>query len=379
MPINLIELDLQSNRLKQINERWFNELRMLRSLNLEANQISQISENSFSNLKQLQVLKLNRNNLKHIPSKLFFPLINLEQLELSSQKAKIERIEDFAFDRLSNERSIKRIDLSNNQISRVDNRAFCAKLKEPMLYKSMPVKPYANIKEIDFSYNAITTINVCILRQLAKGYTEIRNVSRTQRVKLQPSKVLVRTTASVNSQFYEPSPTNTLTLMECSCDVTRANKLLDLEGSCVSRADSNYIFSMKHFECRNDFLQTVSQINTHCYGQEQYECDDVYEYNYVGEEAMTTSFVEYNVPVTSTPLQQHFAAKTASSSNLDFSSNSSHSSDGYILLGHVADSANCTNCTHYFDSNQGSICVKFELFLLSFYLVLARVFFPISL
>jgi Leucine-rich repeat (LRR) protein len=244
LPAGLLELSLQKNSLKQISENWFEELVSLRVLNLQSNEISVIEENSFNNLVNLTFIDLSGNFLKHIPSKLLFHLVNLEQLDLSSQSQRITYIADYAFDRESNKKPIKKVILSNNSIETLSSRAFCSRSW---------LKPYANVKEIDLNGNALRELNACLVRQLAKGYAEPVFTSKLRVY----SKLILNTNR--NDQ-----------LLECTCDVTRANKLLDLDGFCRRRdGTSTYL---NQYDCGDYTIANANQVHKYCANKMEYDC-----------------------------------------------------------------------------------------------------------
>jgi hypothetical protein len=121
-------------------------------------------------LTTLTSINLSRNNLKHIPGEIIFTLTSLELFDLSSQNQPIRQINDYAFDRESNKRPIKRVLLHNNSISVISKRAFCSKTSSKM--------PYVNIKELNLSENRVDAIDSCVFRQLAKGYAETNYTSK---------------------------------------------------------------------------------------------------------------------------------------------------------------------------------------------------------
>lgn len=175
--------------------------------------------------------------LKHIPSDIIYTLDSLELLDLSSQTYPIRRIDDYAFDRHSHKKPIKRILLHNNSISVIANRAFCARSSRhsPRLY--------ANIKEIDLSQNQIDSIDACILRQLARGISE---PMYTSKMKLY-AKVVLNRDRSIESN-----------ILACSCEITRAHKLLDLEGSC-RRSDGTTVY-LNQYDCGDYSIVNANQV-----------------------------------------------------------------------------------------------------------------------
>jgi hypothetical protein len=123
-------------------------------------------------------------------------------------------IDNYAFDRKSNRKTIGLIDLSSNQIELISSRAFCSKTS---------LSKYINIKEIDLTQNRITSLDVCILRQLSAG----NQLSRIQ-IKLK-------------STFK----------FECSCDLSRLAQI----DICIN--------------CKN---YSVVSIDKYCSKLTQYEC-----------------------------------------------------------------------------------------------------------
>lgn len=210
------------------------------------NQISAISEKSFEKLSSLVSIDLSKNMLKHIPSEIIYTLESLELLDLSSQAYPIRRIDDYAFDRLSHKRPIKRILLYNNSIGAIGKRAFCAHSTARASHQT-----HANIKEIDLSRNELASIDACVLRQLARGYSE---PAYTSKMKLYARVVL-------NRPDHRPSMGGgggDESIIGCSCEVTRSNKLIDLEGFC-RRADSSIVY-INQYDCGDYSIVNANQV-----------------------------------------------------------------------------------------------------------------------
>lgn len=243
LPTSLIELNLKNNRLKQLNDNSFQNLINLKYLNLDSNEISAITEDFFVNLKSLLVLNLRQNSLKHIPSRIFFTLENLEHVDLSSQRQKIKIINDYAFERYSNRKPIKKILLNNNSIASIGNRAFCSKLSK---------WPYANLREIDLSSNLITNVSACILRQLYKGFTE----PMLQRHRIM-SKVIL-------------NDHNDAELIKCDCEISRASKMVDLDGMCL--ASDETLTQMRDYDCGIYSVNNFDLVQNLCKVKKEYEC-----------------------------------------------------------------------------------------------------------
>lgn len=116
---------------------------------------------------------------------------------MSSQKTRLEQIDNYAFDRRSGDTPISLLDLSNNHISEISDRAFC----------TSHVNYHANIKVLDLQENNLQNLKSCVMRQLSIGYVE-------------GYKVLLKTSKSLNNN------TNTHHLLRCDCELTQANRFV---------------------------------------------------------------------------------------------------------------------------------------------------------
>lgn len=216
LPNSLVRLNLEHNELKHLNENSFGRLTRLEYLNLGYNQISEIAEDTFVHLVNLVELNLSNNNFKLIPSRIFFTLVNLNHLNLSAQKPPIRVVDNYAFDRKSNRKPISLIDLSSNQIELITTRAFCSRAS---------LSKYVNINELDLTRNRLTSLDVCLVRQLSLGN--------------QLNRVMIRLNATSENK------------LECTCDLTRLAEI-DICTNC-----GNY---------------SISSIDAYCSRFAQYEC-----------------------------------------------------------------------------------------------------------
>ena len=255
LPNSLIDLGLESNRIKEINENSLANLKNLKYLNLESNQISFIHDNAFAHLTRLATVNLAKNYLKQIPSRLIFTLVNLERLDLSAQNQMIKEIEDFAFDRQSNAQPIKKIDLSKNRIARIDNKAFCSRNRS---------HPYVNIKELDLASNSLTSINSCVLRQMSKGYSEHQSLIlakiNNEETKLK-SKVSFKPTIAAEK---------TGSGLKCDCEITKAASLVDLEGECEN--DVGTAVQLKQYNCGSESGISEDEVAKSCSSMAEFDC-----------------------------------------------------------------------------------------------------------
>lgn len=245
LPSTLVDLKLENNKIQEITERTFANLKSLKYLNLGSNQISSISERAFAHMTKLTSLILKKNNIKHIPGRLVYSLINLDRLDLSAQNQFLKSVDDYAFDRQSNHHSIRKIDLSNNRITSIGSRAFCSRNQS---------HPYANIKEIDLAANPLQSLNACVMRQLAKGYT-------THHVTHARTKVSFKSTGS----HLPDSPA-----IKCDCEITKAAGYVDFEGDCES--GDGTLVNMKSYKCSNDAARNHDSVEIACFSAEEFDC-----------------------------------------------------------------------------------------------------------
>ena len=108
---NLVFLDLSTNRIKQIKQKAFFGLKLLRGLYLGGNQISFISEDAFDNLMNLSHLNLASNQLQVLDFRWFKYLKSLSSLHLEFNKIKRVKLRIHHWPS-----SLKRVSLNNNKI-----------------------------------------------------------------------------------------------------------------------------------------------------------------------------------------------------------------------------------------------------------------------
>jgi Leucine-rich repeat (LRR) protein len=260
LPSSLIELNLNENRLSHLTESSFANLKNLKYLSLESNLINSISELAFSSSFLLTSISLSKNYLNHIPGKAFFMLNNLQRLDLSSQNQILKQIDNYAFDRYSSNLPIRRIDLSNNRISKIEEKAFCSRNRS---------NPYINVKEIDLAANPLSILNVCLVRQLATGFKDPNQQSKAK---------LSFKANEANQQVTD--------YLKCDCEITKSSSLIDLEGNCKNE-DGNLV-PLKQFRCTsNEDLD--SSIETVC-SMSIFNC--VYDQNKVDTQIGTTNGIK---------------------------------------------------------------------------------------
>lgn len=242
LPLNIFDLDLQNNRIKHLSAQTFSNLKNLKYLNLESNQISHIDEDAFIHLTKIVALNLAKNYIKQVPSRIFFTLANLDRLDLSGQNQMLRDIEDYAFDRASNSKTIRKIDLSKNRIAAISKRAFCSR---------NPAHPYANIKEIDFANNHVTSINACVMRQLALGFNETSGKPRV--------------TFKQHHLFEKIGPA-----LKCDCEITKSLNYVELEGEC--QTIGSIMTDIRNYQC--SIPQSTQSVEDACQAMSDFACEE---------------------------------------------------------------------------------------------------------
>lgn len=268
LPSSLIELNLNENRINHLTENSFANLKSLKYLSLESNLINSISDDAFSQSILLSSINLCKNYLNQIP-KSFYMLSHLQRLDLSSQNQILRQIDNYAFDRKSSSQSIRRIDLSNNRISKIEEKAFCSRNRS---------HPFINVKEIDLAANPLSNLNACLARQLATGLKD-------------PSQLKAKLSFKTNqaSQIVTDN-------LKCDCEITKAANLIDFEGDCKN--EEGNLVPLKLFKCLSNEesdinIETVCSMTSYNCVQDQNKEDEVQEHKSYSTES--TEFNDFNI------------------------------------------------------------------------------------
>ena len=120
---SLSKLTLNNNELNHFQLAFLNQLQNLKELYLDSNKISQINDNMFVNLRQLEVLSLRGNNIRLLNNKLAFSGLsfNLNKLNLAANQ--IETIDSNVLSQLSKltELNLERNRLGNDNAQNLFN------------------------------------------------------------------------------------------------------------------------------------------------------------------------------------------------------------------------------------------------------------------
>ncbi|CAK1579585.1 unnamed protein product [Parnassius mnemosyne] len=144
--LTLSELYLSHNLLRNITREVFGSMLMLQYLDLSHNQIFHMEYDCFKKVKNLQIIDLSHNQLIEMPLEVFHEMLGLTSVDLSDN-----RIKNLA-DNLILSPSIERLDLSNNDLSRVPTNC-------------LSHAAAANLVELNLRGNSIPTVSISDLVQ----------------------------------------------------------------------------------------------------------------------------------------------------------------------------------------------------------------------
>ena len=135
----------------------------------------------------------------------------------------------------------------------MSNKAFCSRNHS---------YPYVNIKDMDLGGNQLSGLNACILRQLAKGYSDFHTLKVSQSLQLgQPvpkPKLLFKQAAHFATEKTNP--------LRCDCEVTRSLQFVDLDGECEFQP--GIMHDLKNFQCS----QKQENVEEDCAAQIDFDC-----------------------------------------------------------------------------------------------------------
>ncbi|KAH8339108.1 hypothetical protein KR074_004413, partial [Drosophila pseudoananassae] len=158
---NLRMLDLSQNRIEQLPRHGFQGASDLRVLSLAQNQLRQLEDTSFIGIQRLELLHLQENPLGEADERTLLPLAELRNLNMQSNK--LEAITDNFF---SNNSRLEQLDLSRNLIRSISPTAFDSQRSleyldlsgNALLDISVGLGNLHNLRDIDLSYNQISRI-----------------------------------------------------------------------------------------------------------------------------------------------------------------------------------------------------------------------------
>uniref|UniRef100_A0A8C2R8Z9 Ig-like domain-containing protein n=1 Tax=Capra hircus TaxID=9925 RepID=A0A8C2R8Z9_CAPHI len=165
---NMEILQLDHNNLTEITKGWLYGLLMLQELHLSQNAINRISPDAWEFCQKLSELDLTYNHLSRLDDSSFLGLSLLNTLHIGNNR--VSYIADCAFRGLS---SLKTLDLKNNEISWTIedmNGAFSGLDKLRLLdYRCVKVNSLTKLAfEIDLSDNAIMSLQGNAFSQMKK-------------------------------------------------------------------------------------------------------------------------------------------------------------------------------------------------------------------
>nr|ABB21045.1 variable lymphocyte receptor A [Eptatretus burgeri] len=119
IPADTKKLDLNYNKLRELEPTAFHGLNKLTFLSLGNNQLQTLPPGVFDHLVALGTLNLNNNQLKSLPPKIFDSLTKLKELNLDNNK--LQSLPEGVFDKLT---QLKTLQMTSNQLRNVPHGAF---------------------------------------------------------------------------------------------------------------------------------------------------------------------------------------------------------------------------------------------------------------
>jgi len=139
---NLLELDINDNRLTRFDNNCFTNMTSLTHLSAERNQINELLDGVFDGLKSLKNLHLSRNRISDIGLHVFsYHLRNLRHISLNDNS--LLSLQSGVFDSLE---SLVFLNLSENRISNIDLHVFSNR------------SSLQNLKYIELKNNSLTSL-----------------------------------------------------------------------------------------------------------------------------------------------------------------------------------------------------------------------------
>ncbi|KAM0680769.1 hypothetical protein GINT2_001042 [Glugoides intestinalis] len=159
--VNLKSLWLEDNNIKELQPNIFNNLQKLESLNLSNNKLTEIPSCVFDGLVNLIELWLEHNNIKELQPNIFNNLQKLESLYLSNNK-----LTEFPEGVLRKLRSLQELSLSKNEIKSFPIGSFTGLKKLKSLFlsnnKLTEIPPsilsLTNLQTLNISSNNLTSV-----------------------------------------------------------------------------------------------------------------------------------------------------------------------------------------------------------------------------
>ena len=236
-------LNLSSNFLESLEASWFSGTKCLIELDLETNNIKQLNLNNY--LSSLEILVLKNNKINYLPEASFASLLDLKSLDLSSNRlttmsksfAGLHKLESLSLNRLETfthiedssiffglSDSLTRLELQHNQLSFID----------PAVFIVLP-----NLLELNLLGNALHDLN----EQTFAGLKNLRslNLSNNRLVYL------------MKNLFAPLSQLETLDLS--------INKLTELKDDAFLGAENLKSINLKGNELTSFNLNCIDSIN----------------------------------------------------------------------------------------------------------------------
>ena len=175
--------------------------------------------------------------------------MDLNLIDLSEQNSDLMQVDEYAFESENRTKPIETINLSNNRMARLSDKAFCAHNNSIYLNSRL----YANVREVDLSGNSLGWLKACILRQLA--FFDDREVT-------------FRPTITFKASQQQNDDEQHDGAILCDCEVTRASHFVELDGECKNA--SGVLVPLSQFKCGDASALSAEETNRMC--DKKFDC-----------------------------------------------------------------------------------------------------------
>ncbi|XP_073820150.1 toll like receptor [Musca autumnalis] len=171
--VNLQRLELSHNQLTNLPDDLFRNTKNLQLLKLDHNQLTEITREIFSSLKNLKTLDISNNHLAIINYEAFINAHNLENVNLRNNRLTFSEDTQKYIDNDSSPSNAESTFLSATNLTTLNLR------NNSIMYISSDWRYLKHLKELDLSYNNISTLNEVDLEFWNKDQLEV-NLTHNQ-------------------------------------------------------------------------------------------------------------------------------------------------------------------------------------------------------
>ncbi len=255
-------MDISYNRLKNLPEKLFGSVNVLKKLNLTANKLDKIDSGLFNTLKSVEILLLANNKIKDLKTESFKNLQNLKQLDLSHNK--LEYLSESSFNNLN---MLSTLSLTNNQISVLDEKIFHnMKNLFYLLIGSnqisvLPEKLFQNLSSLqllDVSDNPITQLH-------KEAFISLKNLIKLFLVKTNITELPVIFSEQVDLKWFSLTSNKINKLNKSIFEKLINVNLLDISNNFLQEFDKDFFKNLSKLEWLNISNNQITSLDAKCF------------------------------------------------------------------------------------------------------------------